>query len=150
METISITVTGRVADEPYRGTTSTGAALTTLNLEVSVPPVSAGADPGTRWLRVVCFGILATRVADSIQAGDRVTVRASDLSTRAWVSDTTGKPAARITLRAYDIAASMLTDTLTTGQATRRHQFRAAASGEPSSLPASEQADAQVLAGLTR
>jgi hypothetical protein len=98
----------------------------------------------------VCFGILASRVADSIQAGDRVTVRASDLSCRAWVSDTTGKPAARITLRAYDIAASMLTDTLTTGQATRRHQFRAAGGGEPSSLPAAEQADAQVLAGLTR
>ena len=74
METIGITVTGRVADEPYRGTTSTGAAMTALNLEVSVPPVSAGADPGTRWLRVVCFGILASRVADSIQAGDRVTV----------------------------------------------------------------------------
>ena len=99
--------------------------MTALNLEVSVPPVSAGTDPGTRWLRVVCFGLLASRVADSIQAGDRVTVRASDLSCRAWVSDTTGKPAARITLRAYDIAASMLTDTLTTGG----RNFRGARSG---------------------
>jgi single-stranded DNA-binding protein len=150
VETIGITVTGRVADEPYRGTTSSGQAMTALNLEVSVPPASYNADPVSRWLRVVAFGALASRVGDSIRAGDRVTVRASDLSCRAWVNEATGKPAARITLRAYDIAASMLTDTLTTGQAVRRDTFRAAASGQPTSLPAAEQADAAVLAGVTR
>jgi hypothetical protein len=43
----------------------------------------------------------------------------------------------------------MAYDTLRTGYADRKAARTAAANGQPNNLPASEQADAQILAGLT-
>ena len=52
-------------------------------------------------------------------------------------------------LRAREIAASMAFDTLRTGYAARKAARLAAANGQPSDLEASEQADMQVLSGVT-
>ncbi len=84
-----------------------------------------------------------------MRKGDRVTVVADDLTAEAWTASTNGEPRARVALRAREIAASMAFDTLRTGYADRKTARQAAASGEPSDLPAGEQAEARVLRGVT-
>ena len=148
MNPIAITVTGRLGDDPRTFTTRDGTAGVELRLAVEIP----GRDNQnlTRWIKVTAFGVLASRAAESVRKGDRVTVIADDLTAETWLStgDTPG-PRARISLRARDIAASMAYDTLRTGYADRKAARTAAANGQPNNLPAGEQADAQVLAGLT-
>ncbi len=78
-----------------------------------------------------------------------MTVVADDLTAEAWTASTNGEPRARVALRAREIAASMAFDTLRTGYADRKTARQAAASGEPSDLPAGEQAEARVLRGVT-
>jgi len=150
MNPIAITVTGRLGDDPRPFTTRDGTPGVELRLALDLPARTPGADSITRWVKVTAFGLLASRTADSVRKGDRVTVVADDLTAEAWLS--TGEdrqPRARISLRARDIAASMAYDTLRTGYADRKNARAAAANGQPTDLPAGEQADAQVLAGLT-
>jgi hypothetical protein len=54
-----------------------------------------------------------------------------------------------VTLGASEIAASMAFDNLRTGYQARKAAKLAAANGEPDDLPASEQAEVQVLSGVT-
>ena len=100
-------------------------------------------------MKVTAFGLLAERTAESVGKGDRVTVLADDLMAEAWAATGTGEPRARVTLRAREIAASMAFDTVRTGFAARKAARRAAANGEPTDLPADEQAEARVLHGVT-
>ena len=146
MNPIAITVTGRLGDDPRTFTTREGAPGVELRLAVEVP--SRSGDNITRWIKVTAFGVLASRTAESVRKGDRVTVIADDLTAEAWLS-TDQQPRARVTLRAREIAASMAFDTLRTGYADRKAARTAAANGQPSDLPAGEQADAEVLAGVT-
>ena len=147
MNPITVTVTGRLGDDPRTFTTRDGTAGIELRLAVEIP----GRDQNiTRWIKVTAFGVLASRTAESVRKGDRVTVIADDLTAETWLSkDDNPGPRARISLRARDIAASMAYDTLRTGYADRKNARAAAANGQPTDLPAGEQADAQVLAGLT-
>ena len=119
MNPISITVTGRLGDDPRTFTTRDGTAGVELRLAVDLPARSAG-DSITRWIKVTAFGLLATRTAESVRKGDRVTVLADDLIAEAWAATGTGEPRARVTLRAREIAASMAFDTLRTGYADRK------------------------------
>ncbi len=146
MNPIAITVTGRLGDDPRTFSTREGTAGVELRLAVEVP--SRSGDNITRWIKVTAFGVLASRTAESVRKGDRVTVIADDLTAEAWLS-TDQQPRARVTLRAREIAASMAFDTLRTGYADRKAARTAAANGQPSDLPAGEQADAEVLAGVT-
>ncbi len=146
MNPIAITVTGRLGDDPRTFSTREGTAGVELRLAVEVP--SRSGDNITRWIKVTAFGVLASRTAESVRKGDRVTVIADDLTAEAWLS-TDQQPRARVTLRAREIAASMAFDTLRTGYADRKAARTAAANGQPSDLPAGEQADAEVLADLT-
>ena len=100
-------------------------------------------------MKVTAFGLLAERTAESVGKGDRVTVLADDLMAEAWAATGTGEPRARVTLRAREIAASMAFDTVRTGFAARKAARRAAANGEPTDLPADEQAEARALHGVT-
>jgi single-stranded DNA-binding protein len=147
MNPITITVTGRLGDDPRSFTTRDGTAGVELRLAVEIP----GRDNQntTRWIKVVAFGLLAARTAESVGKGDRVMVTADDLTAESWLSTDTHQPRARISLRARDIAASMAFDDLRTGYAARKAARDAAAHGQPNNLPAAEQADAQVLAGVT-
>jgi single-stranded DNA-binding protein len=146
MNPISITVTGRLGDDPRSFTTRDGTAGVELRLAVEIP----GRDQSiTRWVKVVAFGLLAARTAESVGKGDRVVVTAEDLTAECWLSNDTHQPRARVSLRARDIAASMAFDDLRTGYAARKALRDAAANGQPTDLPAGEQADAQVLAGVT-
>ncbi len=148
MSPIAITVTGRLGDDPRTFSTREGTAGVELRVAVEVPGRTG--DSITRWVKVTAFGVLASRTADSVRKGDRVTVLADDLTAEAWLStDNEPRPRARVTLRAREIAASMAFDTVRTGYADRRAARVAAANGEPTSLPVGEQADAQVLAGVT-
>jgi single-stranded DNA-binding protein len=147
---ITVTVTGRLGDDPRSFTTHDGTAGIELRLAVDLPPRSGGGDTVTRWIKVSAFGLLASRTAESVRKGDRVTVVAEDLLAEAWLStDGEARPRARVSLRAREIAASMAFDTLRTGYADRKAARWAAANGQPSDLPASDQADARVLAGVT-
>ena len=146
MNPIAITVTGRLGDDPRAFTTRDGTAGTELRLAIDVPGRTG--DSITRWVKVTAFGVLASRTAESVRKGDRVTVIADDLTAETWLS-TDNSPRARVTLRAREIAASMAFDTVRTGYADRKAARAAAAKGEPNDLPAGEQADAEVLAGLT-
>ena len=153
MNPISITVTGRLGDDPRQFSTRDGTDGVELRLAVELPG-RGGGDSITRWIKVTAFGVLASRTAESVRKGDRVTVTADDVTAEAWLSRPTAgtaAPEARagIRLRARDIAASMAFDTLRTGYAARKAQRLAAANGEPTDLPASEQAEARVLSGVT-
>ena len=147
MNPITVTVTGRLGDDPRTFTTRDGTAGAELRPAVEIP----GRDQNiTRWVKVVAFGLLASRTAASVGKGDRVTVIADDLTTDTWLSTgDTPQPRARISLRAREIAASMAYDQLRTGYAARKAARAAAANGEDTDLPAAGQADAQVLAGVT-
>jgi hypothetical protein len=64
-------------------------------------------------------------------------------------TDGEARPRVRVSLRAREIAASMPFDTVRTGYADRKAARQAAANGQPNDLPAADQADARVLAGVT-
>jgi single-stranded DNA-binding protein len=148
MNPISITVTGRLGDDPRTFTTRDGTDGVELRLALDLPARGSG-DGITRWVKVTAFGLLATRAAESVGKGDRVMVVADDLTAEAWLASGSGEPRARVTLRAREIAASMAFDTLRTGYAARKDARQAAASGDPAGLLAAEQAEVSVLRGVT-
>jgi single-strand DNA-binding protein len=143
MDRVSITVTGRLGADPRLETTESGAAKAIMSL--AAEPRN-GQDGPTRWFKVVAFKHVATHVAESLHKGDYVTVRADDMYPWTWVDDVKKEPRAVMVLLAYDVAASMRFDTLTTGAAVRR-----AAQAEAASETADprEQADLAVIAGVT-
>ena len=149
MNPITVTVTGRLGDDPRTFTTRDGTDGVELRLAVDLPSRTAGGDSITRWVKVTAFGLLASRTAESVRKGDRVTVLADDLMAEAWAATGSGEPRARVTLRAREIAASMAFDSLRTGYAARKAARAAAANGQPNDLPAGEQAEARVLRGVT-
>jgi len=148
MNPISITVTGRLGDDPSTFTTRDGTDGTELRLALDLPARGTG-DGITRWVKVTAYGLLATRTAESVNKGDRVTVLADDFVAEAWAATGSGEPRARITLRAREIAASMAFDSLRTNYAARKAARAAAANGQDSDLPAGEQAEVRVLRGVT-
>lgn len=147
MNPIQITVTGRLGDDPRTFHTRDGSDGVELRLAIEIPPRGVG-ESITRWVKVTAYGVLATRTAESVRKGDRVIVTADDLIAEAWTANGSGEPRGRVTLRARDIAASMAFDTLRTGYAARKAARAAAANGQPNGLPAQEQADMRVLAGV--
>jgi single-stranded DNA-binding protein len=148
MNPISITVTGRLGDDPRTFSTRDGTDGVELRLALDLPARGTG-DGITRWVKVTAFGMLATRTAESVRKGDRVTVLADDFVAEAWAATGSGEPRARVTLRAREIAASMAFDSLRTGFAARKAARAAAANGEETDLPAGEQAEVRVLRGVT-
>ena len=148
MNPISITVTGRLGDDPRTFATRDGTDGVELRLALDLPARGTG-DGVTRWVKVTAYGLLATRTAESVRKGDRVTVLADDLIAEAWTATGNGEPRARVTLRAREIAASMAFDSLRTGFAARKAARAVAANGEPNDLPAGEQAEVRVLRGVT-
>ena len=155
MDPITITVTGVLRKDPRTFTTQRGTPGVSLWLETSVPARGTSMEAAARYMDIVAFGTLANHVAESMRANDRVTVRANDVQARAWLpaADEQGEDTAKIRscvkLVAWDIAASLVYDSVTTGAAGRRAAQAAAANGEPSGLPHGEQADLAVLAGVT-
>jgi single-stranded DNA-binding protein len=149
MNPITVTVTGRLGDDPRAFTTRDGTAGVELRLALDLPSRVPGGDGITRWVKVTAFGPMAERTAASVGKGDRVTVIADDLMAEAWTSTNSGEPRARVSLRARGIAASMAFDSLRTGYAARKAARQAAANGEPNDLPADEQAEVRVLRGVT-
>jgi single-stranded DNA-binding protein len=147
MNPIAITVTGRLGDDPRTFSTRDGTDGVELRLALDLPARGSG-EGITRWVKVTAFGLLATRTAESVRKGDRVTVLADDLVAEAWSATGSGEPRARVTLRAREIAASMAFDSLRTGYADRKAARAAAADGEPNDLPAGEQAEVRVLRGV--
>ncbi|HTT52854.1 MAG TPA: single-stranded DNA-binding protein [Streptosporangiaceae bacterium] len=146
MNPISITVTGRLGDDPRTFTTRDGTPGVELRLALDLPSRTGAGDSVTRWVKVTAFGHLAERCAASVGKGDRVTVVADDLRAEAWAAKESGEPRAGISLRAREIAASMAFDTLRTDYAERKAARLAAANGEP---PSREEAQAEVLRGVT-
>lgn len=146
MNPIQITVAGRLGDDPRSFSTRDGSAGVELRLAVEVP--ARDGENITRWIKVTAFGNLAARTAESVRKGDRVIVQADDMIAEAWTTDNK-EARGRVTLRARDIAASMLRDGLRTGYEARKAARAAAANGEPTDLPVHEEAEARVLAGVT-
>jgi single-strand DNA-binding protein len=141
---ITVTVTGNLTDDPHTFTTRDATTGCELRIAANLPPRTGGAEPITRYLKVVTFGILAIHAAASLHKGDRVTIQGTDLTSEAWTG-TDGQPRAKTAIRATDIAVSLRYDTATTGRATRAAQHAAAAvAGD-----ARAQAEARVLDGVT-
>ena len=149
MNPITVSVTGRLGDDPRKFTTRDGTPGVELRLALDLPARVPGGDGATRWVKVTAFGALAERTAESVGKGDRLTVLADDLIAEAWAATGTGEPRARVCLRAREIAASMAFDTLRTGFAAPKAARLAAANGEPADLLAGEQAEVRVLTGVT-
>lgn len=128
MDSTSITMTGRLGDAPAQGVTRNGKAWASFSLAVDVPSRNNGGEREyeTRWYKVWAHGVLAEHVAGSLVKGDRVTVRADDLTCRAWTADGPQRePRAQAELRAYDVAASMRFENLTTAKAARQNASQA-------------------------
>jgi single-stranded DNA-binding protein len=149
MNPIHITVTGRLGDDPRTFTVRDDTPGVELRLALDLPPRGDGGREITRWVKVTAYGVLASHTAASVHKGDRVTVIADDLTADVWVDKESGEARGRVSLRAAEIAASMRYDTVSTGLAARKAARAAAANGKPSDLPAGEQADLQVLRGVT-
>ncbi len=149
MNPITVTVTGRLGDDPRTFSTRDGATGVELRLALDLPSRIPGGDGITRWVKITAYGHLAERTAASVSKGDRVTVIADDLIAEAWTSTSNGEARGRVSLRAKEIAASMAFDSLRTGYAARKAARQAASNGEATDLPANEQAEAQVIAGVT-
>ena len=90
MNPISITVTGRLGDDPRTFTTRDGTDGVELRLALDIPARGAG-EGITRWIKVTAFGLLAIRTGESVRKGDRVTVVADDLIAEAWAATGTGE-----------------------------------------------------------
>ena len=148
MNPITVTVTGRLGDDPRVFTTRDGTIGVELRIAADLPARGSG-DGITRWVKVTAYGLLAERTAESVGKGDRVTVLADDLIAEAWAATANGEPRGRVALRAKEIAASMAFDTVRTGYAARKAARLAAANGEPTGLPAGEQAEVRVISGVT-
>jgi single-stranded DNA-binding protein len=114
-------VTGRLGDAPQQGTTTKGKAWASFSLAADVPSRGGGdREFDTRWYKVWVYGQLAEHVAASLVKGDRVTVRADDVSCRAWADDSPEhKARGQVELKAYDVAASMRWESLVTARAAR-------------------------------
>jgi single-strand DNA-binding protein len=120
VESISVTVSGRIGDAPKYGTTKNGKPMASFSLAAEIPSRIPGGDAETRWYKVWTFGALASHIADSLVKGDRVTVRADDITYRVWTDDSSeARPRAQVELKAYDVAASMRFDNLVTMRASR-------------------------------
>ena len=110
MDSISIAVTGQLGGKPKQGTTRNGKAWASFSLAADVPSRGRGGDREyqTRWYTVWCYDLLAEHVAESLEKGDRVTVRADDLTCQAWIPDGPGKqPRGQAELKAYEVSLSL-------------------------------------------
>ena len=110
MDSINIAVTGRLGGKPRHGKTRNGKAWASFSLAASVP--SRGSDGEreyqTRWYTVWCYDKLAKNVAESLEKGDRVTVRGDDLNCQAWITDGPGRQArAQAEVKAYEVSLSL-------------------------------------------
>jgi len=153
VDSVSITLDGILYNDPRPFTTSSG--TTGVSLWLELPPSGRGfADGKSRYLEVIAFGTLASNVAASLRAHDRITVRADDLRAKARHEkgknpDEDGSIRSCVVVTARDIFPSLVHESVITGSSTRLAARAAAANGQPSDLPASEQADLTVLAGVT-
>jgi single-stranded DNA-binding protein len=149
MYPISITLTGRLGEDPRTFPVRDGSDGVELRLALSMPSRNGGEDYA-KWVKVTAFGVLASRVAQSVRKGDMVIVQAHDVTPEAWqTKDEKHEIRAGLSFRATDIAASMRYDSLTTGRADREAARKAAAHGQPTDLPVHEEQEARVLAGVT-
>jgi len=140
VDPISITITGSLANDPREFSTDRGPGVS-LWLQVPVT------DDRSRYLKVTAWGTLATHTAASLHKNDRVTVRGGDFRIEQW-TDADKAPRACLAVTAWDIAPSLLRDTAVMGRTARR-ATASAPSGDHADLPAAEQADLTVLAGVT-
>jgi len=81
---IQITITGRLGDDPRTFRTRDGSDGAELRIAVEVP--ARNGESVTRWVKVTAYGVLATRTAESVRKGDRVTVIADDMIAEAWAA----------------------------------------------------------------
>lgn len=146
MERLSVVITGRLGSDPRLGETGNGTPKVTMS--VAVEPRNQQDGP-TRWFSVTAYRHLATHVAESLRKGDTVIVKADDVHAWTWTDDRTKETRAGLGLTAYEIAASMRFDTVTTGTTARKDaQTEAEATGAVP-VNAEERADLEVLAGVT-
>jgi single stranded DNA-binding protein len=110
VDSINITVTGRLGADPRQGTTKAGKPWASFTVAADVPMRNGNGDREyeTRWYQVWCHGPLAEHVAESLEKGDRVTVRADDVTCRTWTEDAPGRRArGQVELKAYDVSLSL-------------------------------------------
>jgi single-stranded DNA-binding protein len=110
VDSINITVTGRLGADPRQGTTKAGKPWASFTVAADVPMRNGNGDReyDTRWYQVWCHGPLAEHVAESLVKGDRVTVRADDVNCRTWTEDAPGHRArGQVELKAYDVSLSL-------------------------------------------
>jgi single-stranded DNA-binding protein len=110
VDSINITVTGRLGADPRQGTTKAGKPWASFTVAADVPTRNGSGDREyeARWYQVWCHGPLAEHVAESLVKGDRVSVRADDVTCRTWTEDAPGHRArGQVELKAYDVSLSL-------------------------------------------
>ena len=150
MNPISITVTGRLGDDPRTFTTRDGTDGVELRLALDLPARGTGGDGITRWVKVTAFGLLADphrRVGPQGRPGHRPGRRPDRRGVgRAPAAASRARGSAcgpgRSPRRWPSTACAPATPPA-------RPPAPAAANGEPNDLPAGEQAEVRVLRGVT-
>ncbi|MFE3796953.1 single-stranded DNA-binding protein [Nocardia tengchongensis] len=108
--TVSITITGHLADEPEPRTTTTGKLVTNFtviaNDRVFDRQQNQWVDAGKTVMRVACWGDLAQETADSLVKGCRVTVSGHRLVPDAYIGKDS-KPHAALQLTADTVAIDL-------------------------------------------
>ena len=160
MDSINITVTGRLGADPRQGTTKAGKPWASFTVAADVPMRNGNGDREyeTRWYQVWCHGPLAEHVAQSLAKGDRATVRADDVNCRTWTEDAPGHRArGQVELKAYDVSLSLRFDGAVAVRAPRADAAPAStdsAGTDPwadgGQITATAAEVPEVLAGLTR
>ena len=158
MDSINITVTGQLGGDPKHGTTRNGKAWASFSLAADVPARGRGGEREyqTRWYKVWCYDLLAEHVAESLAKGDRVTVRADDVTCNAWIPDGPGQqPRGQTELKAYEVSLSLRFSNAVAVRAPRADEVpadAAPADGDPWAGPAPVDDGTtvpDVLAGVT-
>jgi len=160
VDSINITVTGRLGADPRQGTTKAGKPWASFTVAADVPMRNGNGDREyeTRWYQVWCHGPLAEHVAESLAKGDRVTVRADDVTCRTWTEDAPGHRArGQVELKAYDVSLSLRFDNAVAVRANRAEGTPAgtdSADTDPwadgGQVAATATEVPEVLAGVTR
>jgi single-stranded DNA-binding protein len=155
MDSIGITLTGRLGNDPVLSTTRNGKSR--LYMTVAVDSSRGRENEPPLWIGVKAFGVLADRAAASLRKGDLVTVRADNLET--WVTEDRQNPGqhrAGLAVLAYDLAASVRFGTLITERAaqqppqdTQNVQDTGDQADGFAVLSTEEQANRSVLDGIT-
>ncbi|MEU8901810.1 single-stranded DNA-binding protein, partial [Nocardia sp. NPDC048505] len=111
MSTVTVTITGHLADTPELRQTNSGTSVTNFRLIANDrrfdEDTQQWVDTNTTGIRVTAWGPLAENLVGTIAKGNHVTVEGSRLSAAAYTHRETGEPRASLELTADSVKVEL-------------------------------------------